>query len=309
VNHFEFFQKAKTVPYQKIDLPLLKKADVELIVRRDDLLDAELSGNKFYKLLFNLEEMKCKNFRRLLTFGGAYSNHIHATAAAGKRFGFDTIGLIRGEKTLPLNPCLADAVAWGMHIEYLSREDYKRRYNPDFQTFLQNKYDAYLVPEGGANLQGAKGMQQLGALIGEDLGDDFTSICLASGTGTSLAGIAAGILETKPVYGFSVLKGAGSLARDVSHYFRLLKQNQNNYKENWRLISGFHAGGYAKRHPLHLREFCTEFEMQTGILLDPVYTLKLFWGICCLIQQGFWPKGSRIVAIHSGGLQGRRDFD
>ncbi len=313
MNLPEFFQKAQSVPLQKIELALFQKAGLELLVRRDDLLDSQLSGNKFYKLWFNLEVAAQTGFRRLVTFGGAYSNHIHATAAAGHRFGLETFGLIRGEERSPLNPCLADATAWGMRLQYVSRADYSKRHSPDFQAWLSKKLDAYVIPEGGSNIEGAKGMRIVGEVLSQELNDDFTSICLASGTGTSLAGVAAGVKESCSVYGFSVLKGQGGLVQDVGRYYRMLKeeshkQGEQKMPENWRVITGFHAGGYAKRLPVHLQEFWKEFETETGIPLDPVYTLKMFWGICCLVRQGFWKKGSRIVAIHSGGLQGRRGF-
>lgn len=307
MNYSDFLQKAQAVPLQKIQLPVFKNAGVELIVRRDDLFDSMMSGNKFYKLFFNLEAMKCKGFRRLLTFGGAFSNHIHATAAAGKQFGFDTVGMIRGEKRSVLNPCLQDAVSWGMQLEYLSRDQYRQSYDIDFQNYLANKFDAWVVPEGGANIEGAKGMQLAGSALGKQLNYEFTAVCLACGTGTSLAGVAAGVPENIPVYGFSVLKGQGDMALNVRRYFQLLKNDKS--PENWRLITGFHAGGYAKKLPAHLQQFWFEFEKETGILLDPVYTLKLFWGIVSLVKQGFWKKGSRIIAIHSGGLQGRRGFE
>jgi 1-aminocyclopropane-1-carboxylate deaminase len=313
VDLSEFLQKAQSIPFQKIENAEFRKSGIEVIVRRDDLFDEQISGNKFYKLLFNLEMAKCKGIRRLLTFGGAYSNHIHATAAAGKRFGFDTLGLIRGEENLPLNPCLADAVAWGMQLKYLTREQYDQRNNLDFQADIADRFDAFLIPEGGANLLGAKGMRLAGEALSHQLNDDFTSVCIASGTGTSLAGVAAGLAENKTVYGFSVLKGVGKLAESVRHYVRALRSESNNkyeYRqpENWRLITGFHAGGYAKKLPIHLQQFWREFEGETGILLDPVYTLKMFWGIQCLARNGFWKKGSRVVVIHTGGLQGRRGF-
>lgn len=307
MSYSDFLQKAEAVPLQKIHLPVFKNSGVEVIIRRDDLLDAEISGNKFYKLFFNLETMKRNGYSRLLTFGGAFSNHIHATAAAGKRYGIETIGVIRGEKIPELNPCLQDATDWGMQLEYLSRDQYKLRYDPDFQNELSNNFNAWVVPEGGANLDGAKGMQISGRAIKKQLGDEFTAVCLACGTGTSLAGVAAGVSENVPVYGFSVLKGQGDMALNVRRYFRALKNDKS--PENWRLINGFHAGGYAKKLPLYLQQFWFEFEKETGILLDPIYTLKLMWGIVCLVKQGFWKKGSRIVVIHSGGLQGRRGFE
>ncbi|MBK8187706.1 MAG: pyridoxal-phosphate dependent enzyme [Cellvibrio sp.] len=313
MNLSEFSQKAQLVPLQTLDFPVFQKAGVEVIVRRDDLFDSELSGNKFYKLWFNLEAARCKGFRRILTFGGAYSNHIHASAAAGKRFEFETIGLIRGEESLPLNPCLTDAVAWGMQLQYLSREDYGQRNNPEFQAWLANEFDAFVIPEGGANIEGAKGMQIAGEVLSKQLNDDFTSVCVACGTGTSLAGVAVGVKENQSVYGFSALKGEGDLAQNVRRLCQALKAESHSLSqqvlpENWRLITGFHAGGYAKRLPDFVERFWQEFEWKTGILLDPVYTLKMFWGVFYLVQQGFWKRGSRIVVIHSGGLQGRRGF-
>lgn len=310
MNQIDVVSIIERVPIQKLDWPLLKRTGLDLWIRRDDLVDAQLSGNKFYKLWLNLEEAKCKGFRRLLSFGGPWSNHIHALAAAGKTYGFDTIGLIRGEAHQELNPCLSDAKAWGMELDYLTRKEYALRYNADFQADLAKRYQAMIIPEGGANLAGAAGMQQLGKWLGENYHRQFTGICLASGTGTSLAGLAAGVDQSTPVYGFSVLKGDGDLAANIGHYYRQLRaQSLNkNMPENWRLISGFHAGGYAKKHPNYLREFWQEFEQQTSVLLDPVYTLKLFWGIANLAQQGFWPRGSKLLAIHTGGLQGRRGF-
>ena len=199
MNQIDFVSIIEQVPMQKLDWPLLKKVGIEIWIRRDDLVDAQLSGNKFYKLWLNLEEAKCKGFRRLLSFGGAWSNHIHALAAAGNRFGFETIGLIRGEAHQQLNPCLTDAKAWGMQLHYLTRDEYALRYNPDFQADLAKRYEAMIIPEGGANIAGAAGMQRLGKWLQENYDQQFTGICLASGTGTSLAGLAAGVDQSTPV--------------------------------------------------------------------------------------------------------------
>lgn len=318
MNQNNFLEIIRQVPTQKVNWPLLTQLGIELWVRRDDLLDAQISGNKFYKLWMNLEAAKCKGFRRLLTFGGPWSNHIHALAAAGKRFGFETIGLIRGEKKSELNPCLADATRWGMQLHYLSRDQYSRRYDADFQENLEKDFNAFVIPEGGANLQGALGMKLLGNYLQTSLSPEFNAICLACGTGTSLAGLAAGVDESIPVYGFSVLKGDGDLVQTLQRTYRALKdpliikntrRKNETTQENWRLITGFHAGGYAKKHPEYLKKFWNDFEEQTQILLDPVYTLKLFWGIAISAQQGSWPRGHRLLAIHTGGLQGRRGFE
>lgn len=295
------------MPKQVLSLPWLTEAGIELCVRRDDLLDTELSGNKFYKLFFNLESAKQQGFSRVLTFGGAWSNHLHATAAAGRRLGFETIGLVRGEESLPLNPCLQDAKNNGMRLVYLSRSDYQRKQDADFLADLAGRYQAYVIPEGGANLEGARGMYYLGQAIEKDT---FDAICIACGTGTSLAGVAAGVLGSTPVYGFSVLKGPGDMAAKVRDFYQTLcdEYPKSSKLENWRLIAGFHAGGYGKKLPAYLDAFGQEFEKKTDILLDPIYTLKLFWGIRSLVEQRFWSRGSKLLVIHTGGLQGRRGF-
>jgi len=298
---------ARKVPLQQLEHKILTDAGIELLVRRDDLVDAELSGNKFYKLFFNLRAAREQGFNTLLSFGGAYSNHLHALAAAGNRCGFNTLGVVRGERPSHLSPTLRDAVAWGMQLVFVSRMDYQRKSEPELIAEFQSRYgDFYLIPEGGANVAGARGMQALGRILEQRLKGDYTAVCMASGTGTSLAGLAAGIDREKPAIGFSVLKGEGGLGNSISRTYRQLCDSHG--ADNWRLISGFHAGGYGKKHPEYLSQFWQEFERTSGIPLDPIYTLKLFWGIYSLAQQGYWPRGSRIVALHSGGLQGRRGF-
>lgn len=300
------------VPVQRVELKSLTDAGIELLVRRDDLIDPELSGNKFYKLFFNLRDARAQGFTRLLSFGGAYSNHLHALAAAGKRYGFDTLGVVRGERPAQLSPTLGDAEDWGMKLVFIYRAGYRNKNEEELIAGLQAKYgNFYLIPEGGANLAGARGMQVLGETLEQQLNGDYDAVCIACGTGTSLAGLAAGIDRVKPAIGFSVLKGEGSLGNTVAATYHQLRASGAATSEaaaNWRLISGFHAGGYGKRHPEYLSRFWQNFERETAIPLDPVYTVKMFWGITSLAQQGYWPRGSRIVAIHSGGLQGRRGF-
>lgn len=290
-----------------MSLKVLADAGIELLVRRDDLIDAQLSGNKFYKLFFNLRAAREQGFTRLLSFGGAYSNHLHALAAAGNRYGFSTLGVVRGERPAQLNPTLRDAEDWGMQLVFVSRADYRDKTNAELITDLQARYgDFYLIPEGGANLAGAQGMQVAGQALERQLKGDYTAVCIACGTGTSLAGLAAGIDRDKPAVGFSVLKGEGNLGAAIAATYRELRISES--AENWRLLSGFHAGGYGKKHPDYLSRFWKDFEVESGVPLDPVYTVKLFWGIVSLARQGYWSRGARIVAIHSGGLQGRRGF-
>jgi len=298
---------ARKIPVQQVKIKTFTDAGIELLVRRDDLIDSELSGNKFYKLFFNLRAAREQGYTRLLSFGGAYSNHLHALAAAGQRYGFNTLGVVRGERPAQLSPTLNDAEAWGMQLVFISRTHYQHKSEPELLAELQSRYgEFYLIPEGGANLAGARGMQLLGQALEQQLKGDYTSVCMACGTGTSLAGLAAGIDSTKLALGFSVLKGKGSLGDSIATTYQQLCDS--GVAANWRLISGFHAGGYGKKHPEYLSQYWQDFERSSGIPLDPVYTLKLFWGINSLSKQGYWPRGSRIVAIHSGGLQGRRGF-
>lgn len=317
----QLLNAALAVPLQRATTALLARQGIELWVRRDDLLDAQLSGNKFYKLFFNLQAARAQGFQQLISFGGAYSNHLHALAAAAHRYGMHAIGVIRGERPVHLSPTLQDAQAWGMRLVFISRADYDRKMAADWLADLQARYGAsYLIPEGGANLLGARGMQLLGTALEQQTGGDYSAVCLPVGTGTSLAGLAAGVDRRKPVVGFSVLKGAGDLGGNVAAFYDALWRDWHEgsfsspasasaLAENWRLISGFHGGGYAKKMSAMMFAFWQGFECETGIPLDPVYTIKMIWGISSLAQQGYWPRGSRLVAIHTGGLQGRRGFN
>lgn len=313
----DFFNLACAVPLQNATTSSLAKAGIELLVRRDDLIDPELSGNKAYKLFYNLHATRAGGFDQLLSFGGAYSNHLHALALAGARYGFKTLGVIRSEEPKSLSPTLLDAQKAGMKFVFISRTDYQRKsFDEKLQEWRGRYGDFYLIQEGGAGLPGARGMSIAGRALEHQLNGDYSAVCIACGTGTSLAGLAAGLSlagrSEKPALGFSVLKGDGNLGTTIANTYRQLVAGAEAAGEkpavNWRLISGFHAGGYGKKHPRWLYEFWQDFEHQTGIPLDPVYTLKMIWGIHWLAGQGYWPRGTRIVAIHSGGLQGRRGF-
>lgn len=316
----DFFKLACAVPLQRATTSVLVDYGIELLVRRDDLIDSGLSGNKAYKLFYNLRAARDTGHSRLLSFGGAYSNHLHALALAGMRYGFSTLGVIRGERPKYLSPTLVDAEDAGMQLIFIGREEYQRKAFTRLLDEWRDQFgDFYLIPEGGAGLLGARGMSVTARALEQQLQGDYTAVCVACGTGTSLAGLAAGLVAVgrsdKPAVGFSVLKGNGDLGTGIAETYRqlcasnaLFTPNERHAAVNWRLISGFHAGGYGKKHPSHLFDFWRSFEQETGIPLDPIYTLKMIWGIHCLAQQGYWSRGARIVAIHSGGLQGRRGF-
>jgi 1-aminocyclopropane-1-carboxylate deaminase len=288
-------------PLQQLQHPLLQKHELTLWVKREDLLHPHISGNKWRKLKYNLQEVKAQGKETIVTFGGAYSNHIAATAAAGAEFGFKTIGIIRGEEHLPLNPTLAFATQQGMELHYISREAYRQKSEPDFLATLDEKYNQpYIVPEGGTNQLAVKGCAE----ILDDITIDYDVICCASGTGGTIAGIIAGLKGQKQVLGFPALKGGDFLNDEIAQL--VYNYSGENYR-NWQLITDYHFGGYAKLKP-ELLEFILAFQEQHNIPLEPVYTGKLFFGLFDLISNGYFTKGTRIIAVHTGGLQGNAGF-
>ena len=280
-----------------VHLEWLKQPGVTLAIRREDLLFPELSGNKFRKLRLNLEAAKNLGYHRLLTFGGALSNHIHATAAAGKLFGFETLGFIRGDELAKssLNPTLQDARRAGMQLIFLPRSQYALRNNSDFQERLLRGYGpGYLLPEGGTNALAVAGCTEI--LQSGDSGYD--QICCAVGTGGTLGGLVRASAKHQQVIGYSVLKGAG-----------LKKELQAFIPEgHWQLRQTAHFGGYGKVTP-ELVAFINDFKQKTGIPLDPVYTGKMMLALLEDIRTGRVPAGSRVLAIHTGGLQGIRGMN
>jgi 1-aminocyclopropane-1-carboxylate deaminase len=308
----EFLTRVHNIRLEEISWSLAQKKGIKIFFRRDDLIDAHLSGNKFYKLFYNLHTAKNLGQQQILTFGGAYSNHIYATAMAAKLYGFKAIGVIRGERPKVLSATLLDAESAGMKLHFASRLEYRDKSSFDLSEQLKQLYgDFFEVPEGGANACGALGTKVIGSALRQELKADYTSICLAVGTGNTLAGISAGLAQTGEasseanVVGFSVLKGEGDLSEQILNHQHTINMTTGN----WRLISGYHCGGYAKKLPAYLMSFMHEFERNTNIQLDPVYTVKMCWGVAQLMAQDYWPRGSRIILIHTGGLQGRRGFN
>ncbi|WP_187264549.1 1-aminocyclopropane-1-carboxylate deaminase/D-cysteine desulfhydrase [Pontibacter beigongshangensis] len=288
-------------PLQQLRHPLLDQQNVELWVKREDLLHPALPGNKWRKLKYNLQEAKRQQKSTLLTFGGAYSNHIAAVAAAGEEFGFRTIGMIRGEEHLPLNPTLRFAISKGMELHYLSREVYRQKDAPDFLQQLSGQFqEPFILPEGGTNMLAVKGCTE----IVTDIDMKYDYICCASGTGGTLAGIIAGLKGEKQVLGFPALKGGAFLRPEIE---QLLQNYSGRHFDNWELITNYHFGGYAKVKP-ELLTFMQQFRERHQVTLEPVYTGKMMFGVFDLVAKGFFPEGARIIAVHTGGLQGNAGF-
>ncbi|MBN3909231.1 MAG: 1-aminocyclopropane-1-carboxylate deaminase/D-cysteine desulfhydrase [Nostoc sp. NMS1] len=297
-------------PIQQINSEIIRRAGVDLYVLRLDLMHPWVNGNKWFKLKYNLLEAKEKNFTTLLTFGGAYSNHIYATAAAGNLFGFRTIGVIRGEERLPLNPTLSFAVQQGMQLVYLNREMYRQRNTPVLEESLQQRFgEVFIIPEGGSNLNGVRGCMEIvgDAMPTAGYAYAFNHICVACGTATTLAGIALSLYEGQRAIAFPVLKNGAFLAQEIesllTNYLASDLPTPSNSPASWELMCDYHFGGYAKVND-ELLMFSQQFREEHGIPLDYVYTAKMFYGVMDLLKQGFFGKGDSLLLVHTGGLQG-----
>lgn len=285
---------------QPLDHPLLAEKGIELAIKRLDLVHPSISGNKFYKLKYNLEEALSGSFRQILTFGGAYSNHIYATAEAANAANLKSIGIIRGERVAPLNPTLAHAESLGMGLHFIDRSTYRLKENASFLTNLGERFGAfYLIPEGGTNQLAIRGTSEI--LESADLLYSHIATCI--GTGGTFAGLAQSLCERQQLLGFSALKG-NFIRNEVNE---LLEHHQVSSAGDLQIFDQFHFGGYGKYNQ-ELIDFIWWFFESFGIVLDPIYTGKMMAGIFKLMAQDFFPKGSKILAIHSGGLQGNIGF-
>lgn len=282
---------------EELVIPQAAKQGIQVFIKRDDLIHPVISGNKWRKLKYNLEKARQEDYDTLLTFGGAWSNHLHATAFAGKLWGFKTIGIIRGERPAVLSNTLQDAEENGMHLEFISRELYRKKEETEMQTFLHLNFGTfYSIPEGGMNAEGIHGCRELMAEL------NFTPdyICLPCGTGATLAGIVSAAPSTTEVLGFSALKNGNFLKEQVDTVLA-------DIKNNFSVISDYSIGGYAKTS-LSLYDFITGFYVEHRLLLDPVYTGKMMMGVIDLLEKEYFKPGSRIVIVHTGGLQGIRGY-
>ena len=277
---------------KEISLPLLDEKEVHLFIKRIDKIHPFVSGNKWFKLKYNLIEAKKKRHNTLLTFGGAYSNHIAATAFSAQEKGLKSIGIIRGEEYLPLNPTLRFAIDNGMKLYYIIRSNYKEKTSANFLEALKNQFgDFYLISEGGTNelaIQGAKEIL--------DTNDTQDYICCPVGTGGTIAGIINASNNLQTVIGFPAIKGFKQLEKDINNW-----TNSTNYK----FINDYVGNGYAKINK-DLVAFINEFNALHNVPLDGIYTGKMMMGILDLVVKDYFPKGSSILAIHTGGLQGNK---
>jgi len=271
----------------------VNNSGLQLFLKREDKIHNIISGNKYRKLKFNLINAKELGFKGLLTFGGAYSNHIPAVAYAAKKNGFKSLGFIRGEEIVNNyleNPTLKYSHDLGMKFKFLSRSNYKLKTNEYFLRKLKKKFkDYYLIPEGGTNALGVLGCQE----ILNDSDKEFDYICCSVGTGGTICGLINSSNENQKIIGFSSIN-KNYLLNDITKFVT---------NENWMLIDDFSFGGYGKVNN-ELIEFMNNFRLKYGILLDPIYTSKLVYGVLNLITNNFFKPNSKILMIHTGGHQG-----
>ncbi|WP_435604138.1 1-aminocyclopropane-1-carboxylate deaminase/D-cysteine desulfhydrase [Streptomyces sp. bgisy130] len=284
-------------PVQEIEDAPFARRGVRLLLKRDDLIHPELPGNKWRKLAPNLRAAAAAGERALLTFGGAYSNHLRATAAAGRLLGFATIGVVRGDELAdaPRNPSLARCAADGMRLHFIDRARYRRRADPEVLAELRDRFGAFrLIPEGGSNALAAQGCTELG----RELRGAADTVAVACGTGGTLAGLAGGLGPGQRALGFPVLKGGRPhfLQEAVEE---LQRAAFGGPRGDWRLEDRFHCGGYARRTP-ELDAFAAAFEDRHGLPLERIYVAKLLHGLTTLAEEGAFAPGSTVAAVITG---------
>ncbi|TKB47872.1 1-aminocyclopropane-1-carboxylate deaminase/D-cysteine desulfhydrase [Thalassotalea mangrovi] len=284
-------------PIQSIEHPLLQQQRIKVWVKRDDLIHPIISGNKWRKLTANIENCIALGQNQVVSFGGAYSNHIHALAFAGKQFGIKTTGIIRGESRYASNYTLRWAEHWGMQLRFVNRNTYRLREDPVFLSDLQRQFPlARIIPEGGSNKLALRGVGQLIDELDKQLSFDY--LLCPVGSGGTLAGLIQGSDNRHQILGISVLKQQDYLHAQVEH----LLDNPQRYR-NWQILNQYHCGGYGKFQPSHLQKMC-DLQQQLSLPIEPVYSGKMLLAFWEMMQQHQFAPGSRIVLLHTGGLQG-----
>jgi 1-aminocyclopropane-1-carboxylate deaminase len=296
------------ITIKTIDGRLLREKGIVLDVALLDSIHPEFGGNKWFKLKYNFEEAKRRNAKAILTFGGAFSNHVYATAAACKAFNMPCIGLIRGEEADSNNSTLSKVKVFGMQLDFLSRLDYAEKDTELFEYELHEKYgNIYIVPEGGANFFGINGCME----ILKGIQNHYDTIIVSCGTATTLTGIILSAQPHQKIIGFVPIKGGAYLYETIQYNlnnFLGSKEAAEELMKNVSLIDDYHFGGFAKVNEA-LRQSKHKLEQIFGFELDYVYTAKMFHGLFDKIEKGEIQSHQKILAIHTGGLQGNKGFE
>ncbi len=286
-------------PLQPLVDDVTSEAGVKLYIKRDDLIHPTVSGNKWRKLKYVLQDAQMRGFTTLLTFGGAWSNHLYATAAAGNALGLKTIGIVRGEEYREkMTGTLQFCAVQGMELYFIPRTNYRQKNDRGFLEKLNTQFhNPYVIPEGGSTALALPGVSEIVTEVEAQLGRKPDYYAMAAGTG----GTAAGIMATSaPTLAFSALKNGGFLKEEILNLVQ-----KEGVSKNLQLFTEYHFGGYAKHQP-ELLQFMQNFEEAHGTLLEHVYTGKMLYGLYDLLKKGYFKKDSTIVAIHTGGIQGRK---
>lgn len=301
----------KAIPVVQLHCKLLDDAGVELWVARLDQVDPLISGNKWFKLKYNLIDALDQRAHHIVSFGGAYSNHLHALAAACFRLDLNSTAILRGELVSPLNPTLSDCKSWGMGFLPVTRAQYREKTSPQFIMQLREQLgEIYMVPEGGSNVLAVKGMSEVAPAIVSAVGP-FDYLCCAVGSGGTLSGLVAGADSSVKCIGYSAIKGGQYIEDDVRgllHQYEVYSGRSVEVARAVNIVHDYHFGGFAKTRPA-LSSFIEWFERCFDIPLEHVYTAKMLYGIFDQIKTGWFDRGQRIVALHTGGLQGRRGLN
>ena len=273
---------------------------------RLDLFDALAPGNKWFKLQGHLARARTQGLGRLVSFGGAWSNHLHALAALGSKEGVATVGIVRGDDVGQLSATLRDCKDWGMELVFVSRSEYRRRHDPDYLAQLATRFDkSLLIPEGGGNSEGVAGCVRIGRMLAQ-CQNRPGKVVVAVGTGTTLAGLAIGLGVGWNIVGVSALKGAADLHNRIAEAIQ--SSSKTATVAGWELLQDDHCGGFARVTPA-LKQFMLDFEAVHQVPLDHVYTGKALFAVHNLRRTGVWSADDPVTVIHTGGLQGRRGVD
>jgi 1-aminocyclopropane-1-carboxylate deaminase len=295
-----------SVPMNEITSPLFERAGISVNVLRCDLINPISGGNKWYKLRLNLEEAAAKNIKTLLSFGGAYSNHLAALAQMGRQFGYKTIGIVRGEMEAKSNITLQRAAFQGMELVFTDRESYRKYRDEKAWTDLHSRFGpCFIIPEGGSNHLGVQGCMK----IADQIPLETDEIFLPVGTGATLAGLVLGLNGRNKVTGIAVVKAEQWLKTEILRFLsdeRVVSSGEErksySLQGNYSLNSEYTFGGYAKRNE-QLERFVEDFNANQPFKIEPVYSGKLWYGLTDMIEKGKFRKGTKIVVVHTGGLQ------
>ncbi|WP_245849870.1 1-aminocyclopropane-1-carboxylate deaminase/D-cysteine desulfhydrase [Oceanimonas doudoroffii] len=298
LHHWQRLYARGNAGLQRVEHPLLTRHGLILHVQRDDRLHVSISGNKWRKLKYVLRQALSERATGLLSFGGAWSNHLHALAAAGHALGLPTVGVVRGEPEYAANPTLTDARAWGMALEFVDRQGYRRRHDSGFLAELAARYPGfYLIPEGGSCALALPGVAELWREL-----PACDRLVLPVASGGTLAGLLSARPERTVITGYAVLKGQGWLADTVCGLHPPAAGDAG-----WQLRLDHHGGGYAKCRDADRRAI-VELSHTLNLPLEPVYSGKAMLGLFRDIEAGHYTSGSHLVFLHTGGLQGARSY-